>query len=57
MNCVDKVDTLLFIHHNDANWLHSRAAFYESLSAHVRSYGFASVLHYSCNVSPIITSF
>lgn len=34
MNSVDKVETFLFIHHNDANWLPSKAAFYESFTAH-----------------------
>lgn len=57
MNCVDKVDTFLFIHCNDANWLPSRETFYESLSAYKRSYSFDSILHYSSNVNPILTSF
>ena len=32
MNCVDRVGTFLFIHHNDAHWLPSKAAFYEYLT-------------------------
>jgi hypothetical protein len=36
MNSKEKVDTFLFIHHNDANWLHIKLTFHESLSAHIR---------------------
>lgn len=30
MNCADRVGTFVIIHHNDADWLPSKAAFYES---------------------------
>lgn len=57
MNSKDKVNTFLFIHHNDANWLSIRATFHESLTALIRKdMVFLLFRIYSSNISAILAS-